>query len=310
MSIWPGEEKEEHRLNAPQAVRDNFPIFSYEDYDFSFPGIGFPIGLKSTYPEEFVRRIAAAAISYQMQYSRIDYTYNTYLKDKSYDMEDGSRLDLRMARSVQSACSLIEKLLHSLPPPQGRRSGEFISEWTFLRTPFSVRFLLSCSQKGVIFEAVAIARILLEQIAWAVEISRLDDLSAIQKTDATRTVGKLNAIVPVAGRLYGWLSDHAHWAYGAHIKAMDFRDGRTASVFASSSFKMRALLLTGLMSQLAVKSLWETNRHLLVASDIFSQVQKIDEAIRDSSKAILECDPADTDSIQLSGMLTSITFEA
>jgi hypothetical protein len=46
-----------------------------------------------------------------------------------------------------------------------KKPGQVIAEWTFLRVPFSVRFLVSCANKGVLYESVVIARMVLEQIA-------------------------------------------------------------------------------------------------------------------------------------------------
>jgi hypothetical protein len=60
-------------MQLPETKTDpsasQFPIFSYEEYDFQFRH-GLPVGLKSTYPEESIRRIAAARISLRLMILR------------------------------------------------------------------------------------------------------------------------------------------------------------------------------------------------------------------------------------------------
>jgi hypothetical protein len=162
----------------------HFPIFSYEDYDFQFWNAPWPIGLKSTYPEELVRRIAAAFISLQMGNSGVDYTYKRYLKDAHYEMNDGSRLDLKITRTIAQRMKLLSDLI-----------------------------------------------------------------SRVAQFEGTKAIGWLGKSCPIAGRLYGWLSVHAHWAYEGHIKAWTTDDeGRLAALFATSEFKARSLALGILLS--------------------------------------------------------------
>jgi hypothetical protein len=94
-------EEEDLRLDESELSgepKPQFPIFSYEEYDFSFEHLAWPLGLKSTYPAELIRRVAAAAISYQMGNRSIDYIYKRYLKEHQYGMGDESRLDLQSSR--------------------------------------------------------------------------------------------------------------------------------------------------------------------------------------------------------------------
>jgi hypothetical protein len=94
----------------------------------------------------------------------------------------------------------------------------------------------------------------LEQIAWASKIDRFTDVDEIAKTSATKAIRSLDRICPVVGRLYGWMSLHAHWAFEGHVKAMRVdEDGKMQSLFATTEFKARALALTLLMSIIAVQ---------------------------------------------------------
>ena len=232
-----------------------FPIFSHEDYDFEFKAFGWPIGLKSTYPIELVRRVAAARVSYHASLRSIDYAYKQYVKDTEYDdLDDGSRLDLRISAAIKYRLDCLSELILRVTMLDPKREGEIISEWTFLRVPFSVKFLLGCANRGAFFECGAIARMILEQIAWSTKIDTLNSYDAIQRTSATRAIGALKGICPPAGAFYGWLSNHAHWQYDAHVKAMSFEGGRLASLFATPLFKRRALALTIVLTSIAERA--------------------------------------------------------
>jgi hypothetical protein len=237
-----------------QGSIQQFPIFSYEDYDFEFKKRGYPIGLKSTYPEELIQRVSAARLSYLMHLSSVDYTRKQYLKDKKYEMNDGSRLDLRVSAALKKRTELLSELLARLSERPEKSHGEIVGEWTLLRVPFATKILLSCANRGALFESVSIARMLLEQVAWAIKINTLDDIEKIQSTSATKAVLHLKTICPSAGRLYGWLSSHAHWMYEGHVKAMDFDDGRMVALFATSKFKRQALALSVVLTAIIIYS--------------------------------------------------------
>src|SRR6185295_18979999 len=145
-----------------ESSAQQFPIFSYEDYDFEFTKRGYPIGLKSTYPEELVRRVSAARVSYLMRLSSVDYTRKRYVDDAKYEMDDGSRLDLRVSAALQRQTELLAERVSRLSERPKKSEGEIISEWTFLRVPFATRLLLSCANRGAVYESVEIARMLSE----------------------------------------------------------------------------------------------------------------------------------------------------
>jgi hypothetical protein len=238
---------------ANDAAAAHFPVFSNEEYDFSFKRHHWPVGLKSTFPEELIRRIGAAVLSYQAGNSAIDYTYKRYFKDHPYVMDDGSRIDLKISREIKHKMDLLSEAVYQVSSLEPKKGGAFISEWTFLRIPFSIKFLLSCANRGAFFEGTAIARMILEQVAWANAIDHLDDFEVVKRTSATKSIGLLKAEFENVGRLYGWLSMPAHWAYEGHVSAMHFEDGNTFALFATSRFKACSLALTILMTILSIK---------------------------------------------------------
>lgn len=150
-----------------------------------------------------------------------------------------------------------------------------------MRIPFSIEFLLSSANRGAFFESAAIARMILEQIAWANSVDPLEDFESVQKTSATKSIGPLKDKFDGAGRLYGWLSVHTHWAYEGHVKAMHLEDGVTSSLFATSKFKACSLALTALILVLAIK-VFSSIRRSEIETVLNSPEKKLDvEAILD-----------------------------
>jgi hypothetical protein len=185
--------------------------------------------------------ISAAAITYQLQNNSIDHVRKTYLKDLSYVEDEGGniRFDRPCRRSCADVNSAANRFLKTYPNLLGRRPsmGEWIGDLTLIRVGYSFERAFAEADKGALFESVAISRMILEQICWAYSIRTLDKVEHIRRKSATRSVGEVSRVFLIAGRFYGWLSDHAHWAYSAHVKAITFKDEYSGAMFASSLFK-------------------------------------------------------------------------
>jgi len=257
-------------------VADQFPIFLHENYDTTFPQLPFSIGLKSTYPEELFKRIAAAAISYQAGLSSIDYTYKRYIGDKSYTRTE-YRTDFDVEKIITESTSWMSSTLRQISEELGKLDGSIIAEWTLLRVPMSIDFLVGCAHRGALFESVLIARAILEQISWAACIDRLHNFEEIHAVSATRSVGHFNKKLPGVGRFYGWMSSHAHWLPERHIQAMTVSQDGTGMVFASSRFKMIAMLLTVAISSVAINAI------ALMRSD---ELQRVNSPTGDAKRDI------------------------
>jgi hypothetical protein len=268
------------RRSASQGKEElsrHFPIFSREDFDFCLDHSPYPIGLKSTYPEELVRRVAAALVSFRAGNSGIDYTYKRYLKEHKYELDDGSRLDLRISREIKSSMHLLDALIFQTTAVEGKRRGEVVAEWTFLRIPFAVKSLLSSAHQGALFESVAIARMILEQIAWATKIDAYESDKDIQNTSSTKSISALSKYCCCAGPLYGWLSDHAHWAYEAHVKAWRVEEGELSTLLATSEFKAKVLALTILTAAVAIRTFVRLKEECI--EKVFQRTQGVPPAL-------------------------------
>jgi len=184
-----------------------------------------------------------------------------------------------------------------------------MSEWALGRTAFSMDLLAYCGQRGALFEALAIARMMLEQIAWAYNVGNSKDEDAVVRSSGPASISELKRASAFAGRLYGWLSIHAHWTFEAHKKSVITSKGdKVGHLFASSYFKAVVFCVMILLVVAAFECSWAMypELHKLKAekgarTTIPDDVKR--EAIQLLSQ-IFACDPQDRDLKQLSSMLT------
>lgn len=222
------------------SLADNFPIYLVDDFDFTFPGIGWSIGLRSTYPNILKKRIASAAISLIMGISP-DRVEKKYLHDVEYKESSPNRLDLIIDSFIKQQIEVLDNAINQFKISTDDSFGQFVAKVTLLRTLFSVQTLLSSSHKGALYESAALARLALEQIAFAHSVFHLVHMENIQSTKPQRCISALKNIPGNGGYLYGWLSEHAHWMYDAHAKAISITGEQVGVVYRSSSFKIKSM---------------------------------------------------------------------
>jgi hypothetical protein len=92
---------------------------------------------------------------------------------------------------------------------------------------------------GRVIEAHAVSRFILEQIAWAYEASRHDDVTKIEAVSATKSVRHLKDVITNVGPLYGALSKYAHLGYDLHHEVLTKKAGRTAFIVANQRRAVR-----------------------------------------------------------------------
>jgi hypothetical protein len=292
-------------LNQP--LGDAFPLFRGGEYDFYLANSPWQIGLQSTHPDSLKRKIAAAVVSESIGLRSVDYTLKKYLHDVSYPREDGSRLDLRIRAFVSRKMFDFESTIRYLAPLPNKSWCMTVSEWTLSRAPFSMELLAYCGQRGALFEALAIARMMLEQLAWAYVINTESDENAVLKLSATRAITSFKGKFLFAGRLYGWLSAHIHWTFDGHKKSMISCEDTIGHLRASSYFKAVIFAVMILLSKLYLDVLWTLYGNQL-GSCPKNQVKSYDKSIMMEEcqallSEILKHDEHDEDLSLLSSML-------
>jgi hypothetical protein len=240
-------------------LSDQLPLFQLRDFDVLL-NQSWPVGVDSDYPSELRVRLSAASISFQMGNKSVDHVVKRYLTDVTYKESPTDRLDKRIAHSLKLQLGKLDKILIELEP-KNSVLGQMVSKWTFMRVPFSFDFAITCAQRGALFECLAIVRMILEQVAWSLDVRFLDDFHAITSRQASQSIGAMRSIHPAAGKFYGWLSDHAHWSYGAHIKAFESGGGTIGMRLANPLYKAQslgAILVLFAITQAGYRCLHET----------------------------------------------------
>lgn len=249
---------EDETPQASDDLRAAFPVFTQKDFESSVNRASYKIGVDNSYPAHLRKMVSASVLTYQLNNRSVDHVLKTYLRDHDYkEIGAENRLDRSYKRACIRQVSCFQAALKSYPPLVDRepRVGEWIGDLTIIRLGYSLQRAFAEADKGALFEAVAIARMILEQISWVVAIRREDDVGKAKKVSATKSVGIANADFPMIGRLYGWMSNHAHWAYDAHVKVITSMDGFSGAWLFTTRFKAigyaMLIAVTSLITQVA-----------------------------------------------------------
>jgi hypothetical protein len=188
--------------------------------------------------------VAAGASSALLNISSIDYVLKRYVKQISYDANVPDRLDFRISDCVRELSGSIDNAVRGFGDRNDQPVGEFMSEVTFVRLGFAFSAMLTLSNRGYLYETAAVARMALEQIAWAFVAKSHHSYEVVRNLSATHSIGRLKVVYPTAGRYYHWLSEHSHWAYNAHVKTLSSSEGLIEALGASCGYKAASLLAT------------------------------------------------------------------
>jgi hypothetical protein len=219
-----------------------YPIFPLDDFDLHYGTGEFRVGTVSTSPPDFRAGVAAATLSYIFGNRSIDHFRRRYVEHSKIFENKSTRWDLRIQSHLLQCNIHIDSVFGKLGERKTVKLGDFIAGWTLQRWSYSSRLMLSCAQRGGLFETAAIVRASFEQIAWAIKIMGMQERDAISALSPRSSVSSFRLIYPRAGQFYGWLSKHAHWEYDAHIAAMGAHEGKVFHHFAGSEFKALSLI--------------------------------------------------------------------
>lgn len=167
------------------------------------------IGVPFDAPIDFKRRVHAAAHSYVAGNKSIDHFLKKYGSRVEFTRPSkGQRALCEFLRSVKYE---VEAVYRELTSDVERENclGLFASEACLARTFTTIRMAIFMLMRGYPYEAAALMRVILEQMAWSWAIHALDD-DGIFKMSPTRSISALKSIVDDAGKKYSLLSDYTH----------------------------------------------------------------------------------------------------
>lgn len=229
--------------------------------DFDIVGTPFSIALLPMQQSSLGVRdnILAAIIASSHRLKSIDYVKERYVRSSPID---ASTSPLReYINAYKSAKQYIEKLIlrlsgEGLPLPS---NGAFGASLVLERLPisfFSAHLLYRLGQR---YEAHAVSRLILEQIAWAHEAYKLEDVDAIEKIVTTKTISNLKKVIPAAGNLYGFLSNKTHINYKSHIDFLRVENGQNMVLHSHQEFYEYAEVMLHLADLFGI--VWELSQY-------------------------------------------------
>lgn len=181
-----------------------------DSFEFSeFIGGMVTVGVPFDAPIEFKRRVFAAAQSYVSGNKSVDYYLKRHGVDKEFSRPSPSERSLcNFLRSVKYEANSVYRELTS-EIERVSRLGLFAAEACLARTFITIRMSCFMLLHGYLYEAAALMRVILEQVAWAWSIHDRDD-DAIFSVSPTKSISALKAVIADAGKKYSLLSDYTH----------------------------------------------------------------------------------------------------
>jgi hypothetical protein len=194
-----------------------------------FIGGMVPIGVPFDAPLDFKKRLYAAAQSYVDGNKSVDYHLKRYgdLIDFKRPTEEQRELCNYLRAVLAEARSVYGELTSGIE----RESylGLFASEICLARVFTSIRMASMMLLHGHLYEASAIMRVVLEQIAWAWAVHKRDD-NGIFTVSSTKSIGALKQLISSAGKKYSLLSDYTHINPNLQRQYIDFTEEFAAVV--------------------------------------------------------------------------------
>jgi hypothetical protein len=109
------------------------------------------------------------------------------------------------------------------------------------------------------YEGHAIARIILEQLAWAYSSYKLTCIEDIEAIVTTKTISKLKKLIPKSGQLYGYLSKKTHIDYDSHGDFWSVKQGKNVVHQSQANFQEYALVILILADMFSI--VWEITQY-------------------------------------------------
>jgi hypothetical protein len=193
-------------------------------------------------PAEFKRRVLAGKLSYEMHLSSIDYTLKRYVKPDCYETSEFSLGD-QISYFLRDACNVLMIEFKNLQTQGELPLGILGAELTLYRLPHLLDTARMLANRGLLLEVLPLLRLCLEMVAWAHTAFYLSEDNSIFELKAQSCISSLKGTYVSAGKLYGLLSEFAHWGHAIHGEFLDFDQETVSVVNASVGYRARSLAL-------------------------------------------------------------------
>jgi len=230
-----------------------FRIQSFSDLDFVIgQNVGWPIGMTRGSPPEFKRRILAAAVSYQLSLSSIDYTLKRHIASDQYETDDPS-IGESISTFIKDSVLIAKDELKKLHAPGDVDLGRFGAELTLFKVPHVIDLARMVSNRGLLLEVLPILRLCLEMTAWSAAVFSMKDEEKVKLQKAQASINSIKSTYETAGQIYGHLSKFSHWDFSVHVNFLSLSEDRIGITIASSLHRAMSLALCLLVLDVLVE---------------------------------------------------------
>lgn len=188
------------------------------------PGTGAILYSRRYSVTELPQNLRAAAAASALRLSSLDQAKRTYVSDLEDDPRPASSELYRAAYRAARAHTLEAGERLKTNSKVALSLGTYAASVALQRAESGFMGAHLMYQLGLNFEGDAIARQVLEQIAWSLAVAGLEQPDSIRKVKAHRSITGLKATIPWAGDLYGELSATTHAGLSQHRTAFTARD--------------------------------------------------------------------------------------
>lgn len=169
-----------------------------------------------------------------------------------------------LADVYRTGVSHLKATMHKLETEERRQPtpGELAASLALERLLPSFKSLHLLHRLGHRIDGDAIARMILEQVAWALKVHTLTDERAIAAVSSQNVIKELGRIEPRLKKWYGLLSETAHMGLEHQSDYVGRHDDRTTVVIRESTLEYSALTLLRLADTIAIAWEW-TQAHFI-----------------------------------------------
>ena len=196
-----------------------------EDLEIVAHGNGVSFAVSHNAGEDARNAVTAVAVARALGLKSLDYTRKNYVESRN---KQPRKRDRRRSDAINITAEAIRFVKQSaqrgyrVNPPRVS-SGLFAAGSVLLRLPVTFRAAALSIRNGFHFESMAIARLILEQLAWAIAVlGTVDD--SLFEVEPQRCLSSLKHLLPHAGRQYGLLSRLAHLVPEEHHRFLEFKE--------------------------------------------------------------------------------------
>jgi len=138
------------------------------------------------------------------------------------------------------------------------RNGAFGASVFLQRLPYSFFSAHLLYRLGHRYEGHAVARLILEQIAWAYAAHTMTEISDIIRIKTTKAISQLKRRVPSAGRTYGFLSEKTHIDYSNLLEFLKIYNEKSVVLLTQPNFREYAVIMLELADLFGI--VWELSQ--------------------------------------------------